>query len=233
MYTANYFMLYGKTDGVIFKGNKIKIDSSYVKNLYVPFYHNPRADEGKNIVVDENEIEFINDSTAYTISQTAEEFTFTNNKIIGKEISYIFNSKSKFENNTINVDKITKAVYHNVKETKNNIVNCNTIGVVFEFYNLNITDDIVVSDNITANSIGSYMMMFNGDAIYSNGHSVTFKDFIFDVSKVESQWYGLVYGTAELKDNIVINFENVNISVYNDHHNIYRDDENRLTVNFK
>ena len=48
MYTANYFMLYGKTDGVIFKGNKIKIDSSYVKNLYVPFYHNPRADEGKN-----------------------------------------------------------------------------------------------------------------------------------------------------------------------------------------
>lgn len=233
MYTANYFMLYGKTDGVIFKGNKIKIDSSYVKNLYVPFYHNPRADEGKNIVVDENEIEFINDSTAYTISQTAEEFTFTNNKIIGKEISYIFNSKSKFENNTINVDKITKAVYHNVKETKNNIVNCNTIGVVFEFYNLNITDDIVVSDNITANSIGSYMMMFNGDAIYSNGHSVTFKDFIFDVSKVESQWYGLVYGTAALKDNIVINFENVNISVYNDHHNIYRDDENRLTVNFK
>ena len=119
-----------------------------------------------------------------------------------------------------------------LKKTKNNIVNCNTIGVVFEFYNLNITDDIVVSDNITANSIGSYMMMFNGDAIYSNGHSVTFKDFIFDVSKVESQWYGLVYGTAALKDNIVINFENVNISVYNDHHNIYRDDENRLTVNF-
>ena len=38
---------------------------------------------------------------------------------------------------------------------------------------------------------------------------------------------------AALKDNIVINFENVNISVYNDHHNIYRDDENRLTVNFK
>lgn len=235
MYSANYLFLYGKADGVTFKGNKIKIDASYKDNIYVPFCHNSHADEGKNIVVDSNDISFINDSTAYTISQTADEFSFVNNKITGKDISYIFKSKSKFENNEITLDKISKAVYHNVKETKGNNINCKEIGVVFEFYNLNITDDIVVSDTIYADSIGSYMMMFNGNAIYANGHSVTFKDFIFDVKKVESQYYGLAYGTGPLKDSIVLNFKNANISVYSDakHNYVYKDDEKKVTVIFE
>ena len=234
MYSANYFFLYGKADGVIFKGNNVKIDASYMDGIYVPFCHNSNADEGKNIVVDSNDISFINDSTAYTIANTNAEFSFINNKIVGKDIKYIFKSKSKFENNEIIFDSISKAVYHNVKETKNNNIKCNKIGVVFEFYNLNITDDIVVSDTIYAESIGSYMMMFNGEAIYANGHSVTFKDFIFDVKNVESQWYGLAYGTSSLMDNIVLNFQNADISLYADskHNYVYKDEEKRVIINF-
>lgn len=233
MWTANYFMLYGKADGVTFKNNNIKIDSSYKKNFYVAFYHNPRSDLGQNIKVEDNNIEFVNDSTAYTISQTAEEFSFINNKITGKEISYVFKSKSVFESNEISFDKISKACYHNVKETKGNNITCKEIGVVFEFYNLNITDDIILSDKIKAETIGSYMMLFNGDAIYSNGHIVTFRNFTFDVARVESRWYGLAYGVQALKDKIVINFENADLSIYNDHNMIYLDDEGKVTVNYK
>ena len=46
---------------------------------------------------------------------------------------------------------------------------------VYEFYNLNITDDINISDNIKTNSISANFMMFNGNSVNFNNHKITFK----------------------------------------------------------
>lgn len=70
---------------------------------------------------------------------------------------------------------ISKAIYHNVKETKNNTITCEKLTIVYEFYNLNITDDINISDNIKTNSISANFMMFNGNSVNFNNHKITFK----------------------------------------------------------
>ena len=49
MYSANYFLLYGKADTVKFQNNNIKIDASYTNRLYKIICHNSNADEGFNI----------------------------------------------------------------------------------------------------------------------------------------------------------------------------------------
>lgn len=175
MFSANYLLLYGKASTVIFKNNDVKIDSSYQENLYIIFSHNSHADAGEDITVDNNNFEFINNSGIYTISSTNEEFKFINNNINCFKIYRVFDSKSLFQNNVIVANTISKAIYHNVKETKNNTITCEKLTIVYEFYNLNITDDINISDNIKTNSISANFMMFNGNSVNFNNHKITFK----------------------------------------------------------
>ena len=85
--------------------------------------------------------------------------------------------------NIINATNIANTVYHNVKSTKNNYINCKYLNVVFEFYNLNITDDILIEDHIVTGEISANFMMFNGTDIYFNNHKVTFNNFIFENKK--------------------------------------------------
>lgn len=234
MYSANYLLLYGKADTVNFIDNDVSIDASYQDKLYTIFAHNSHADQGKDISVSSNNFKTTNQSNLFTISSTGEEFTFKNNSINTDTIYRVFDSKSLYEGNIINANTIANTIYHNVKHTKNNYIKCTYLNVVFEFYNLNITDDILIEDIITAEEISANFMMFNGTNIYFNNHSVTFDNFTIDVSKVSSKYYYLAYDTTPIKDQAVINFKNVNLSVYEDqsHKCIEKDVENKVTVNF-
>ena len=234
MFSANYLLLYGKASTVIFKNNDVKIDSSYQENLYIIFSHNSHADAGEDITVDNNNFEFINNSGIYTISSTNEEFKFINNNINCFKIYRVFDSKSLFQNNVIVANTISKAIYHNVKETKNNTITCEKLTIVYEFYNLNITDDINISDNIKTNSISANFMMFNGNSVNFNNHKITFKNFVFNTDEVESKYYYLAYDTSVISDSCVIDFINCKLSIYDDekHNYVVKDDNNKVIINF-
>lgn len=234
MYSANYLLLYGKTNTLNFVDNNVKIDSSYKENIYVVFYHNPNADKASNITADKNSFECINDSTIYTISQTAEEFKFTNNEVKAIKIGRVFDSISTYENNKIVTHKISSCVYHNVKETSGNKINAEYINVVFEFYNLNIQNNIKINDEINALTMPANFMMFNGDNIYFNNHSVKFIDFVLNVNKIESKYYYLAYGTSPIKDVANIYFINSHISLYEDtkHSYVAKNDDDKVIIYF-
>lgn len=232
MYSANYLLLYGKANNVTFKNNDIKIDASYSENLYIMFSHNSYADKANDIIIDGNSFETINDSSLYTISSSNEEFNFINNKINANKITRVFDSKSTYENNIINVNSVTKCVYHNVKETKNNILNADYVNVVYEFYNLNISDDIIIEDKINCNSIGANFMMFNGNSITFNNHLITFKNFIFNCTQSNSKYYFLAYDTSIISDKCIIKFISSSLSIYDDenHNYIAKDPDNKVTL---
>ena len=232
MYSANYLLLYGKADTVNFINNNVSIDASYQEGLYIIFCHNVYADEGRNILIENNNFNTINNSSLYTISSTGEEFSFKNNNLMTDKIYRVFDSKSLFENNKITALEIYKNVYHNVKHTKNNYIECQYLNVVFEFYNLNITDDILIEDNIITEEISANFMMFNGNDIYFNNHSVTFKNFNFQTSKINSKYYYLAYDTSCVKDKGVINFINCQLSLYEDHNYIEKDIDNKIEIIF-
>ena len=231
MYSANYLFLYGKADTVNFINNKIKIDASYQDKLYTIFCHNSHADSGNNINVINNEFETINQSSLYTISNTGEEFSFKNNTISTDKIYRVFDSKSIYEDNIINATNIANTVYHNVKSTKNNYINCKYLNVVFEFYNLNINDDILIEDHIVTEEISANFMMFNGTDIYFNNHKVTFNNFIFETKKIDAKYYYLAYDTNAIKDQGIINFNNSHLSLY-EGKDIANDLDNKVIVNY-
>ncbi len=234
MYSANYLLLYGKASNVNFKNNNVEIDSSFQDNLYVIFYHNINADEAFNIKVIDNNFESINNSNIYTIALTNEEFEFSNNTVNSNKITRIFDSISLFDSNVINVKEVTKCVYHNIKNVNNNVINASYINVVYEFYNLNILDDILINnDKINTNEIAANMLMFNGNISFNN-HKLVFNNFILDVKKINSEYYYLAYDTSSIKDSLLINFINSNLSLYNgDKHNyVANDSNNKVFVKF-
>lgn len=236
MYSANYLLLYGKTDRLSFKNNRVEIDSSYQEKLYTLFWHNSYADEAFNIVVDNNTFETINNSTIKTVSETDKEFSFTNNTCKFNLAVRLFDSPSVYENNTFTVDVISGCIYHNIKETKNNKITIKKLNVVYELYNLNFKNDImIIGDEIKASATGANFMMFNGDSIHFNNHNITFKDFKCEIERVESQYYYLAYDTTAVKDKVVINFINSDLSIYNDknHNFIARDEEGKVTIVYK
>lgn len=238
MYSANYFLLYGKANTVNFENNQIKIDSSFKEKLYKLICHNSKADDGENINFNTNIVEFTDGSTLNTIAESGEELTFKSNKLTGQKVYRLFDSKALFENNDINFERIEECVYRNIKLVKNNNINTDFVSVVYEFYNLNISNDIVVdSDNISANTMSCNFMMFNGDEISFNNHSVTFKNFKLITNNVGGAYYYLAYGTKPIKDSAVINFYNCSLSLYenNGHNKVIENNdngENKVTINF-
>lgn len=75
-------------------------------------------------------------------------------------------------------------------------------------------------------------MMFNGNDIYFNNHSVTFKNFVFQTNKINSKYYYLAYDTSCVKDKGVINFINSHLSLYEDHNYVEKDVDNKIEINF-
>lgn len=234
MYAANYLLLYGKAKDVFFKKNNVKINSTYQENLFTMFTHNSYADEAFSIFAENNSFELIENSTIFTIAQAGKEFSFINNYIKGKQICRVFDSISTFKNNRIEVDTISKCVYHNVKNVEKNNISAKYITVVFEFYNLNIQSDITISDTIETEEISANLLMFNGDSILSNNYSVNFNKFNFSTEKVDSNYYYIAYGTSSLKDKMTINFINSSLSVFEDskHNFIANDNDNMVEINY-
>lgn len=236
MYSANYLLLYGKTTNLTLENNVFNVDSSYQEGLHTLFYHNVYSQEAFGILVKNNTINMLENSTLKSISATDKEFTFDGNIVNSQySISRLLDSKSVFINNIFNFEKISGCIYRNIKEVRNNKVNVNSLNVVYEFYELNIESDILIdSDIISAKSIGASFMMFNGTNIKFNGHSVTFKNFIFNTDNVLAQYYYLAYDTTPVKDSGVVNFENSDISVYEEsgHNFIPHNDGNKVTLNF-
>ena len=234
MYSANYLFLYGYSNNVLFKNNKVKIDSSYQEGIYVMFRHNPNAMEAVDVSCSDNSFEFYEGTTLNTISQTGLEFKFKNNEVNVSKISRVFDSVSDYENNNIIADSI-KCVYHNVKNTKNNTINCKYLTVVYEFYNVSVLYDVEVSDKIIANTISSNFMMFNGGNINFNNHTITFLNFDLNVNNIEGKYYYLAYDTSSIKDNAVIYFKNSNLSYYsNEGHNyIAKDNDNKVIIKYE
>ena len=234
MYAANYLLLYGKAKDVFFKKNNVKINSTYQENLFTMFTHNSYADEAFSIFAENNSFELIENSTIFTIAQAGEEFSFINNYIKGKQICRVFDSISTFKNNRIEVDTISKCVYHNVKNVEKNNISAKYITVIFEFYNLNIQSDITISDTIETEEISANLLMFNGDSILSNNYSVNFNKFNFSTKKVDSNYYYIAYGTSSLKDKMTINFINSSLSVFEDskHNFIANDNDNMVEINY-
>lgn len=234
IYSANYLLLYGKADLVTFRGNNVKIDSSYQDDLYVVFCHNSKADEAFNIKVEDNSFSAINNSSIYTLAQANIEFEFINNSVKGDRIVRVFDSISNFKNNNIEFTTIAKCVYHNIRKTDNNTIRVSYINVIYEFYNLNLSSNILIdSDNIIVNEMGANMLMFNGNISF-NGYSVTFKDFDLKVNNISSAYYYLAYDTSSIKDSLVIDFINCILSLYADsrHNYIAKDTDNKVIVNF-
>lgn len=238
MYSANYFLLYGKADTVNFENNNIKIDCSYKEKLYKLICHNSKADSGYNIKFNNNNVEFINDSTLNTISETGEEFTFANNTLKGVKVYRLFDSKSTFKYNNINFDRIEECVYRNIKKVNNNTINTQFVNVVYEFFNLNITDNIIInSDIINVNTMACNFMMFNGSSINFNNHTVTFNNFRLNTNNVDGKYYYLAYGTQPIQDTAIINFYNCTLSMYNNdgHNKVIENNTNgetKVTINF-
>ena len=234
MYAANYLLLYGKAKDVFFKKNNVKINSTYQENIFTMFTHNSYADEAFSIFAENNSFELIENSTIFTIAQAGKEFSFINNYIKGKQICRVFDSISTFKNNRIEVDTISKCVYHNVKNVEKNNISAKYITVVFEFYNLNIQSDITISDTIETEEISANLLMFNGDSILSNNYSVNFNKFNFSTEKVDSNYYYIAYGTSSLKDKMTINFINSSLSVFEDskHNFIANDNDNMVEINY-
>lgn len=235
MYSANYFLLYGKADTVKFKNNNIKIDASYTNRLYKIICHNSNADEGYNILFKSNNVEMINSSVLNTIAETGDELEFSNNVLKGEKVYRLFDSLALFNANTIQFNSISECVYRSLKQSINNIITTNSINVVYEFYNLNISNNIeILGDKIETEEISRNFMMFNGTNIYFNNHTLTFKNFIFNTKRVlEEKYYYLAYGTDAIQDSGIINFVNSNISVYeNIGHNTIEKNNNKVIVNF-
>lgn len=236
MYSANYLLIYGKTKDLIFEGNDCKLDSSYQADLYTLFWHNVKADAGEGILIKNNSFLMLENSTIRTLALTGEELAFVGNTFTSSyKVSRLMDCHSIFENNVFNVDNIGGCVYRDIKNVKNNRINAQFINVVFEFFDLNIQNDIVIyADHITTNSIGSNFMMFNGNAINFNNHSLTFHNFVFETSVVLGPYYYLAHGTTQLCDRAVINFINSDLSVYNDgrHNFVANDNGNKVTINF-
>ncbi len=236
MYSANYLLLYGKTDTLTFKNNNVLIDSSYQEKLYTLFWHNTHADEAFNIIVENNYFETINNSTIRTVSETDKEFSFINNTCNFNLVARLFDSLSIYENNNFIIDTISGCIYHNIKEVKNNKITVKKLNVVYELYNLNLKNDImIIEDEINVSSTGANFMMFNGNDIRFNNHTITFKKIKCNIEKVESKYYYLAYDTTPVKDKGIINFINSDLSVYNDknHNFIAKDDESKIVVNYK
>ena len=234
MYSANYLVLYGKANEVNFRNNNVRIDSSYMDDLYIMFIHNSYADEAFDIKILNNKFEFINNSNLYTISRGGLELEFSNNIINGNKITRVFDSISIFNNNVINMNEVSKCVYHDIRNTSNNIVNAEYINVIYEFYNINALEDILIyNDKINVNELGANMLMFNGSISFNN-HSLTFNNFILDVKSINSKYYYLAYDTNSINDSLVINFINSNLSLYNDskHNYIAKDNDNKVILNF-
>lgn len=235
MYSANYFLLYGKADTVKFQNNNIKIDASYTNRLYKIICHNSNADEGYNILFNANNVEMINSSVLNTIAETGDELEFSNNVLKGEKVYRLFDSLALFNANTIQFNSISECVYRCLKQSINNIITTNSINVVYEFYNLNISNNIeILGDQIETEEISRNFMMFNGTNIYFNNHTLTFKNFIFNTKRVlEEKYYYLAYGTDAIQDSGIINFVNSNISVYeNIGHNTIEKNNNKVIVNF-
>lgn len=236
MYSANYLLLYGKTNKLTFKNNNVLIDASYQEKLYTLFWHNTHADEAFNIVVESNNFETINNSTIRTVCETDKEFSFINNTCKFNLVVRLFDSLSVYKNNIFIIDTISGCVYHNIKEIKNNKITVKKLNVVFELYNLNLTNDIMITeDELNISSTGANFMMFNGNDIRFNNHKITFKNFKCNIEKVESIYYYLAYDVTPVKDKGVINFINSDLSIYNDknHNFIARDEESKITVIYK
>ena len=77
-------------------------------------------------------------------------------------------------------------------------------------------------------------MMFNGDNIYFNNHSVKFIDFVLNVNKIESKYYYLAYGTSPINDVANIYFINSHISLYEDtkHSYVAKNDDDKVIIYF-
>lgn len=236
MYSANYLLLYGKTTNLTIKNNNIKIDSSFQAGLYVMFWHKETSQEGFNILVENNNIEMLQNSTLRTIAIVGEEFSFISNTFTSKyQVYRLLDSHCLFENNVFNIDKISDCIYRDIKHTKNNTFNVGSLNVVYEFYDLNIQNDILIlGDKIKTESIGSNLMMFNGSNIRFNNHTVTFSNFSFSTDLVWNPNYYLAYDTTPIQDNGIINFINSSLSVYEDsqHNFVARDNENKIQINF-
>lgn len=236
MYSANYLMLYGKTTDLTMEGNIVSIDSSYQNELYILFYHNVYAQEAFNIVVKNNTFKMMKNSTIKTISQTGVEFSFDGNLVESDySVNRLLNSKSTYTNNVFNFAQISGCVYRDILIVINNTINVDQLNVVYEFFDLNLKNDVLIdSDTINANSIGANLMMFNGSQIYFNNHTVTFNNFKFYTNVVFGLYYYLAYDTSAVKDVGVINFVHSDISVYQDdaHNFIARNESERVKVNF-
>lgn len=216
IYSANYFLLYGKADTVEFRENDIGIDASFQDKLYKLICHNSYADDADKIIFDKNRVEMKNHSSLYTVAQSGEELAFTRNTLKGEKVFRLFDSPADFSDNIINFTRIENCVYRNIGTVKRNKIDSQSVNVVYEFYNLNVGSDIVIEDDcVTTDSIDCNFMMFNGTEIRFNGHSVSFSGFkLIANSTGEEKYYYLAYGTSAIKDGVVINFINCRLSVY-------------------
>lgn len=233
MYSANYLLIYGKANDVVFSNNVCEIDASYQDKLYTIFWHNTHADPANNIICKDNEFTFISSSSLHTLALTEEEFSFISNTINATSIARVFDCHAKFESNVINVDEVSGCIYHNIKKTSDNVINIKNLNVTYEFYNLNLqTDILILSDEVNVTYTGANFMMFNGNSIYTNGYEVSFIDFKFNCQNVYSQYYYLAYDTSKLKDKLIINFKNSYLSIYDEegHDFVCNDKDDKVTV---
>lgn len=234
MYSANYFLLYGKADQVTFRRNKVLVDASFMEDLYIPFSHNQKADPGKEILIEDNTFDF-GTSSIYTLARGDEELHVRKNLFSGEAIVRVFDCHADFEENRIEFDQIKKCVYHDLKMTKDNVIECMMLTVLYEFYNLSLTQDVEIRDNVHAKRINAHLFMFNGSAIYFNGHSVTFSHFRFSADQIDSKYYYLAYSAEPLKDKAKIRFVNSDISSYQEegHNSVSRDEKGMVEIFFE
>lgn len=121
------------------------------------------------------------------------------------------------------------------KNIKNNIINSKFINVIYELYNLFVTNDILIeNDIINVDTLAANFMMFNGENIIFNNYNVTFKNFTLNAKQVNSIYYYLAYDTSKIKDKVTISFINSTLSIYDNPKHIFiaRDENEKNHYSF-